>query len=68
MYLRLLLDSIEWEAYDLHSGIKEVYWKIFDNFTNTDVVHGHQNIGHQGKYDVSIGLSQLSRVWLLKRR
>ncbi|XP_064635756.1 uncharacterized protein LOC135492940 [Lineus longissimus] len=43
--------TIEFEAYDLHSGIKEVYWKVFDNYTNTDVVHGHQNIGHQGTYD-----------------
>ncbi|XP_053390115.1 uncharacterized protein LOC123523221, partial [Mercenaria mercenaria] len=40
---------IEWETFDYHSGIHEVSWKIFDNFTKTVVVHGQSNEPPQGE-------------------
>ncbi|XP_060580924.1 uncharacterized protein LOC132737608 [Ruditapes philippinarum] len=40
---------IEWEAFDFHSGIHEISWKIFDNFTKTEVVHGHSYEPPQGE-------------------
>ena len=35
---------IEWVAYDLHSGVESLYWRIFDNYTGTDILHGHENL------------------------
>ncbi|XP_060572684.1 uncharacterized protein LOC132730723, partial [Ruditapes philippinarum] len=40
---------IEWEVFDFHSGIHEISWKIFDNFTKTEVVHGHSYEPPQGE-------------------
>ncbi|XP_060577218.1 uncharacterized protein LOC132734491 [Ruditapes philippinarum] len=41
--------TIEWETFDYHSGIHEVSWKIFDNFTKNVVVHGNSNEPPQGE-------------------
>lgn len=39
---------IEWVAYDLHSGLKSIYWKLLDNYTGEDIIHGHEDIPSQG--------------------
>ena len=31
---------IEWVAYDDHSGLKAVSWRLYDNYTGVDVLHG----------------------------
>jgi hypothetical protein len=49
-----LLHRIEWETFDYHSGIHEVSWKIFDNFTNDVVVHGNSHEPPQGETKVTI--------------
>ncbi|CAC5386461.1 unnamed protein product [Mytilus coruscus] len=38
--------TIEWEAYDLHSGLDSVYWRLYDS--KTGVLHGHEDIIAQG--------------------
>ncbi|CAC5386466.1 unnamed protein product [Mytilus coruscus] len=38
--------TIEWEAYDVHSGLDSVYWRLFDS--KTGVLHGHEDIIAQG--------------------
>ena len=43
---------IEWEAYDDHSGLDSVYWKIYDNYGNY-IEHGHEDIVAQGHAAVS---------------
>ena len=43
-----LLISIEWIAYDLHSGLHSLFWKLFDNFTGENIIHGHEDIPAQG--------------------
>ncbi|ESO83749.1 hypothetical protein LOTGIDRAFT_168990 [Lottia gigantea] len=40
---------IEWIAYDLHSGLETVVWKLYDNFTADVILHGSQHIPEQGK-------------------
>ncbi|XP_078322971.1 uncharacterized protein LOC111122905 [Crassostrea virginica] len=40
--------TIEWIAYDLHSGLRSIYWKLYDNFTGEEIVHGHEDIPSQG--------------------
>ncbi|CAC5414424.1 unnamed protein product [Mytilus coruscus] len=47
-YLKELTEmTIEWIAYDYHSGVDSLYWRIFDNYTGTDILHGHENLGTQ---------------------
>ncbi|XP_060596240.1 uncharacterized protein LOC132750310, partial [Ruditapes philippinarum] len=41
--------TIEWETFDYHSGIHEVSWKVFDNFTKDVVVYGNSNEPPQGE-------------------
>ena len=43
---------IEWEAYDDHSGLDTVYWKLYDSY-GTFVEHGHEDLPAQGKTDVT---------------
>ncbi|WAR04422.1 hypothetical protein MAR_019791, partial [Mya arenaria] len=38
---RLADMTIEWDVFDVHSGLYEISWRLFDNFSNTDVVYGH---------------------------
>ncbi|WAR06111.1 hypothetical protein MAR_021480 [Mya arenaria] len=33
--------TIEWHVFDVHSGLYEISWRLFDNFSNTEVLHGH---------------------------
>ncbi|ESO88609.1 hypothetical protein LOTGIDRAFT_165393 [Lottia gigantea] len=40
---------IEWIAYDLHSGLETVEWKLYDNFTGDVILHGSQHIPVQGE-------------------
>ncbi|XP_053401094.1 uncharacterized protein LOC123523194 isoform X2 [Mercenaria mercenaria] len=40
--------AFEWEVYDEHSGLYEIEWRIFDNFTKTDIEHGHSFESLQG--------------------
>lgn len=46
--------SIEWNAFDIHSGIDSLHWRLFDNFTMTNVLHGHENLHSQGNAMVSL--------------
>jgi len=43
---------IEWIVYDVHSGLKEISWRIFDNFTGHDVIHGQAHDSLQGEASV----------------
>nr|XP_034314147.1 uncharacterized protein LOC105348718 isoform X1 [Crassostrea gigas] len=40
--------TIEWIAYDYHSGLDSINWRLFDNFTGVDIIHGHEDIPAQG--------------------
>jgi hypothetical protein len=33
---------IEWDAFDYHSGIDSLEWRLFDSYTKTDIIHGHE--------------------------
>ena len=62
------LRSIEWEAYDDHSGLDTVSWKLYDSF-GTYVLHGHEDIVAQGHAVVSITLTTVfSSLVFLKVR
>ncbi|CAC5375018.1 unnamed protein product [Mytilus coruscus] len=43
--------SFEWDTFDYHSGIYSVHWKLYDNYTGSDVIHGSSHVTAQG--DVS---------------
>ncbi|XP_071123173.1 uncharacterized protein [Mytilus edulis] len=43
--------TIEWEAYDDHSGLDSIYWKLYDKYGGTEVLHGHEDIITQGGAD-----------------
>lgn len=45
--------SIEWVAYDLHSGLHSIFWKLYDNYTGEDIIHGYDDIPAQGHTRVS---------------
>ncbi|XP_069133969.1 uncharacterized protein [Argopecten irradians] len=45
--------TIEWETYDYHSGIDSLYWKLFDNYTNTVIEHGHEDLISQREDDLA---------------
>ncbi len=36
----LLLHSVEFQAWDIHSGLKSIQWRLYDNYTNPDTTHG----------------------------
>ncbi|XP_056015772.1 uncharacterized protein LOC125675332 [Ostrea edulis] len=40
--------TVEWLAYDYHSGIDSIYWKLYDNFTGQNIIHGHEDLLSQG--------------------
>ncbi|XP_062576068.1 uncharacterized protein LOC134237945 [Saccostrea cucullata] len=40
--------TIEWLAYDYHSGIDSIYWRLYDNFTGEIILHGHEEMFAQG--------------------
>ncbi|XP_060084880.1 uncharacterized protein LOC132564227 [Ylistrum balloti] len=44
---------IEWESYDFHSGIDSLYWKLYDNYTETVIQHGHEDLISQRADDLS---------------
>ncbi|XP_046365956.1 uncharacterized protein LOC124141846 [Haliotis rufescens] len=41
--------TIEWVAYDEHSGLEAVSWRIVDKYRGRDIVHGVQHIRAQGE-------------------
>ncbi|XP_067663316.1 uncharacterized protein [Haliotis asinina] len=41
--------TMEWIAYDEHSGLETVSWRIVDTFQGLDIVHGDQHITAQGE-------------------
>ncbi|XP_061176007.1 uncharacterized protein LOC133184958 [Saccostrea echinata] len=40
--------TIEWLAYDYHSGLDSIYWRLYDNFTGEIILHGHEDLFAQG--------------------
>jgi hypothetical protein len=44
---------VEWIAYDFHSGLDSIAWRLFDNYTGTDILHGHEDIPAQGMANVN---------------
>ncbi|OPL33283.1 hypothetical protein AM593_05274, partial [Mytilus galloprovincialis] len=40
---------IEWDAYDYHSGISHLNWRLYDNFTGSDIIHGNIDLPGQGE-------------------
>ncbi|XP_046562886.1 uncharacterized protein LOC124271770 [Haliotis rubra] len=45
--------TMEWIAYDEHSGLETVSWRIVDKYRGLDIVHGVQHITAQGDTSVS---------------
>ena len=45
---------IEWDAFDYHSGIDSLEWRLFDSYTKTDIIHGHEVMHSQGDSSVNI--------------
>lgn len=43
---------IEWMAYDYHSGIDSIYWRLYDNVTGDEIIHGHEDLFAQGSTEV----------------
>ena len=40
-------------AYDYHSGIDSIHWRLYDNFTGENILHGHEDLFAQGSSQVS---------------
>lgn len=45
---------IEWDAYDYHSGISHLKWRLYSNYSGTDIIHGEIDLPGQGKTQVLI--------------
>ena len=43
-----LINRIEWDAYDYDSGMDEIEWRLFDNFTSKIILHGKAEMHAQG--------------------
>ncbi|KAK3612524.1 hypothetical protein CHS0354_024496 [Potamilus streckersoni] len=41
--------TVEWLAYDFHSGIDYVRWRLYDNYTGHTIVHGLNHLSPQGE-------------------
>ncbi|XP_025086756.1 uncharacterized protein LOC112559635 [Pomacea canaliculata] len=41
--------TIEWVAYDDHSGLYSVQWQLVDNYNGQNIVHGIENVSPQGE-------------------
>ncbi|XP_025086754.1 uncharacterized protein LOC112559633 [Pomacea canaliculata] len=41
--------TIEWVAYDDHSGLYSVQWRLVDNYNGQNIVHGVENVSPQGE-------------------
>ncbi|KAK3801475.1 hypothetical protein RRG08_010055 [Elysia crispata] len=52
--------TIEWDAYDYHSGINSIYWRLYDNFTGSDLDHGYAQESTQGSTST---ISQCNSVY-----
>jgi len=53
-YFTSFFFRIEWDAFDYHSGIDNLEWRLFDNYTKTDIIHGHEVMHSQGDSSVNI--------------
>ena len=51
---------IEWEAFDYHSGLDSVSWKLYDSYGGSDVVYGKEDIVAQGNSTVSNKLENVT--------
>ncbi|VDI60122.1 Hypothetical predicted protein, partial [Mytilus galloprovincialis] len=40
--------TIEWEAFDFDSGLNQVEWRLFDNYTSNFILHGKAELHAQG--------------------
>ncbi|XP_046345841.2 uncharacterized protein LOC124126446 [Haliotis rufescens] len=40
--------TIEWESYDDHSGLEKVSWRVFDNQTGQEIIHGKAHLPPNG--------------------
>jgi len=56
---------IEWDAYDYHSGIDSLYWKLYDSVTVQEsgceelgTSNGCEDLVAQGNTSVSLSLSR----------
>ncbi|CAG2197001.1 unnamed protein product [Mytilus edulis] len=43
-----LISAFEWDTFDYHSGIYSVHWKLFDNYTGSDIIQGSSHLQAQG--------------------
>ncbi|KAL3871815.1 hypothetical protein ACJMK2_039787, partial [Sinanodonta woodiana] len=41
--------TIDWLAYDIHSGIDYIRWRLYDNYTGHTIVHGLNRLSLQNK-------------------
>ncbi|KAL3871814.1 hypothetical protein ACJMK2_039786, partial [Sinanodonta woodiana] len=41
--------TIDWLAYDIHSGIDYIGWRLYDNYTGNTIVHGFNRLSLQNK-------------------
>nr|XP_034301655.1 uncharacterized protein LOC105322112 [Crassostrea gigas] len=41
--------TVEWIVYDYHSGLDRISWRLYDNYTGTELLHGHEDIPAQGE-------------------
>ena len=35
---------MEFRTYDIHSGVRTIEWRLFDNHTGSEVEHGSQTV------------------------
>jgi len=49
--------SIEWVAVDYDSGLDQVKWRLFDNFTGSYIDHGKNDLNAQGMADVCLKIT-----------
>ena len=40
----LLGNSVVFRTYDIHSGVRTIEWRLFDNHTGTEMEHGRQTL------------------------
>lgn len=53
--------SIEWEAFDFDSGLNQVEWRLFDNYTSNFILHGKAELHAQGMAQVLLHLKILRK-------
>ncbi|XP_076086955.1 uncharacterized protein LOC143057529 [Mytilus galloprovincialis] len=41
--------TIEWDAYDYHSGISQLKWRLYSNYSGINIIHGEIDLPGQGE-------------------